>query len=243
MPQPTRIDVEAKMAVSEVFGPTIQGEGRSTGATAVFVRLGGCNLACSWCDTPYTWDWTKFDRRKEVRFMTVREVRNKVMNLILNQSNMPRVLVISGGEPMLQQVAIANLWDMLRNTFEHLEIETNGTIAPILNLQLQHRVKFNISPKLTNSGTAHPSSRDISPEWSRIQADVVYKFVIESLDDLREVEGFNTPAERTWVMPQGTTREEQLDPWVTTLAEAAISRGWNFSTRLHTLLWGNKRGK
>ena len=41
------------MKVNEIFGPTIQGEGRSAGMPTMFVRLSGCNLACIWCDTPY----------------------------------------------------------------------------------------------------------------------------------------------------------------------------------------------
>ena len=45
------------LTVSEIFGPTFQGEGPFTGRAAVFLRLGRCNLDCKWCDTPYTWDW------------------------------------------------------------------------------------------------------------------------------------------------------------------------------------------
>lgn len=41
------------LLVSEVFGPTVQGEGKHCGRIAAFVRLGGCNLHCRWCDTPY----------------------------------------------------------------------------------------------------------------------------------------------------------------------------------------------
>ena len=51
--------------VNEIFGPTIQGEGPHTGRLVGFLRLAGCNLACSWCDTPYSWDWTKYDKAEE----------------------------------------------------------------------------------------------------------------------------------------------------------------------------------
>ena len=49
------------LPLSEVFGPTFQGEGPHAGRRCAFVRLGGCNLSCEWCDTPYTWDATRYD--------------------------------------------------------------------------------------------------------------------------------------------------------------------------------------
>src|SRR5438046_5626962 len=60
------------LVVSEIFGPTFQGEGPSLGRRCVFLRLGACNLHCRWCDTPYTWDWTgrngiEYDPRQELR--------------------------------------------------------------------------------------------------------------------------------------------------------------------------------
>src|SRR4029450_7825218 len=66
---PTRLtaDRAPELVVSEVFGPTFQGEGPSVGRRAGFVRLGRCNLDCSWCDTPYTWDWERHDPAVELR--------------------------------------------------------------------------------------------------------------------------------------------------------------------------------
>ncbi|MGH3922689.1 MAG: 7-carboxy-7-deazaguanine synthase QueE, partial [Pseudonocardiaceae bacterium] len=55
------------LLIAEQFGPTFQGEGPSVGQQALFIRLSSCNLSCSWCDTPYTWDWTRFDPRVESR--------------------------------------------------------------------------------------------------------------------------------------------------------------------------------
>ena len=63
-----------ELVVAEVFGPTFQGEGPSIGRRAGFVRLGRCNLDCSWCDTPYTWDWDRFDPAKELRHESVTSV-------------------------------------------------------------------------------------------------------------------------------------------------------------------------
>ena len=63
-----------ELLVAEIFGPTWQGEGPSAGKVAAFVRLGLCDQACSWCDTPYTWDRACHDLRTELRRMDRIEV-------------------------------------------------------------------------------------------------------------------------------------------------------------------------
>ena len=63
-----------ELLISEIFGPTIQGEGKSIGQTASFIRLGGCNLHCVWCDTPYTWDAARYDLREELTKIDIREI-------------------------------------------------------------------------------------------------------------------------------------------------------------------------
>ena len=64
----------ATLVVSEVFGPTVQGEGPSLGKRAAFLRLGRCNLDCAWCDTPFTWKWDEYDPAVELRERPVDEV-------------------------------------------------------------------------------------------------------------------------------------------------------------------------
>jgi 7-carboxy-7-deazaguanine synthase len=63
------------LVVSEVFGPTIQGEGPHAGQRAAFVRLGGCNLTCTWCDTAYTWDARRYDLRAELHRVPITRVQ------------------------------------------------------------------------------------------------------------------------------------------------------------------------
>ena len=77
------------MRINEIFGPTIQGEGKSAGRRVIFIRLSMCNLHCSWCDTPYTWNWEgtnfshplKFNRELETHEMTVSEIVQEVKSL------------------------------------------------------------------------------------------------------------------------------------------------------------------
>src|SRR4051794_4076555 len=93
----------ASLVVSEVFGPTFQGEGRSLGRRCGFVRLGRCNLACTWCDTPYTWDWDRFDPAVELQRRTVTEIVSALEAMAID------MVVITGGEPLLQQSHLGSL--------------------------------------------------------------------------------------------------------------------------------------
>ena len=107
------------LIVSEVFGPTWQGEGPSAGRVAGFVRLGRCNLACTWCDTPYTWDWSRFD--------PARELHERSVDSILSELDAMRVdmVVVTGGEPLLQQ-EIYPLAERLLAAGYTVMIETSG---------------------------------------------------------------------------------------------------------------------
>src|SRR4051812_8767836 len=83
----------------EIF-VSFQGEGVSLGRPSVFVRLAGCNLSCSWCDTRYTWDWAASSRAQHVTTLSVTAVLETI-----RASGVPNV-VITGGEPLLQSGAI-----------------------------------------------------------------------------------------------------------------------------------------
>ena len=84
----------------EVF-TTIQGEGVSAGVPSTFVRLSLCSLRCVWCDTKFTWDWERYDPRVEIVRLDVPEVTRRVL------AGGTRNVVITGGEPLLQQEEVA----------------------------------------------------------------------------------------------------------------------------------------
>ena len=73
------------------------------GVPSVFLRLATCNLSCRWCDTKYTWDWQNFDYETEVVDLEESEVQAKIQAFDCSH------LVITGGEPMLQQTGLAPL--------------------------------------------------------------------------------------------------------------------------------------
>lgn len=224
---------------------TLQGEGRNVGVPSVFVRLSLCNLFCRYCDSDYTWNWegtkfvsdrgVKFKKEEQIIEMTPVEIMAEVKKY--NCKN----IILTGGEPMLQQKELLIL-TALEPSF-HYEVETNGTIRPSDDFD-KVVTQFNVSPKLENSG---------NPLQLRDKVQVMtyfvnnpkawFKFVIVTPKDLEEVEGLVTKygITRLYLMPEGTTTDE-LQAKSVWLAEICKNKGWRFSSRLQVLLWGAKRG-
>jgi 7-cyano-7-deazaguanosine (preQ0) biosynthesis protein QueE len=230
------VDTELDLVVSEVFGPTVQGEGPSLGMRAGFVRLGRCNLACSFCDTAYTWDWTKFDPAVELHHRTAADVAAEIRAM-----DVPLV-VLTGGEPLLQQSRLIDLLTELKAD-HRIEIETAGTIAPTEAL-VAFVDQFNVSPKLANSG--NPLDQRYKPKVLRAfeaTGKAVFKFVALAPSDLDEVQTIvdECRLDQVWVMPEGTNVDTVMARG-RELIDAVNARGWNLTTRLHILLWGDKRG-
>ena len=197
-----------------MFGPTFQGEGPSIGRRAGFVRLGRCNLDCSWCDTPYTWDWERYDPAEELRRSSVDDACCAQLDDMA-----PEIVVVTGGEPLLQQRRLVPLLEGCAARGWPVEIETNGTIVPddrIVGLVGQ----WNVSPKLANSGV--PYDKRVRPDaLAALDATgkAAFKFVVTGVADLDEVADLVDAhgLEPVWVMPEGT------DP--TTLLERAAAAG------------------
>lgn len=222
------------LAVSEFFGPTLQGEGPFAGQPRHFLRLGGCNLACVWCDTPYTWDAKRFDLRKEITSYDV--------DIVAEWLDGVTHLVITGGEPMLQQSQIIELLQSWPGW--HVEIETNGSVMPVE--WLLQSAYFNVSPKLRTAGNVKlPWSVDVLREFQRSRRST-FKFVVTCPDDIIEVEAIAASARllprQVWLMPEGTDAR-QITSKLGWICDAAIERGWQVTPRLHVLAWGDERGR
>jgi organic radical activating enzyme len=228
-------ETEPLLKVSEIFD-SIQGEGASAGTPCTFLRLAGCNLSCSWCDTPYTWDWKRFDRNQEITRRTLAEVAARI-------GDAPR-LVVTGGEPLLQQRTLAQLFELLPATLP-IEVETNGTIVP--SAPLLHRIQqWNVSPKMKNSGESL-ERRFKFEALSALRASgrAWLKLVVAGEHDVAEAMRLASELEwdrtRVLLMPLADTREvlHELLPQVQRLAAA---NGVGASSRLHVELWSGKRG-
>ena len=221
----------------EIFA-SVQGEGLSAGLPSTFVRLAVCNLRCAWCDTAYTWDWSRYSRIEQVMTLSVDDVLAEVI------AKEPRNVVITGGEPLIQRRQLLPLLEQLRAANYRVEFETNGTIAPGELTVLVDQ--WNVSPKLAHSGNeglARVRSAALASFVSCERAN--FKFVVQSEHDLHEVERmcheFAIEPSRVALMPEGRTSAElgEKSSW---LAEACVRRGYRFTSRLHILIWGDKRG-
>lgn len=235
------------LVVNEIYGPVKQAEGKSLGATVSFLRLSGCNLACDFCDSYYTWNWigTKFihpdkvDKKKEVHKMSLKAVFDKILAIGVSR------VVISGGEPVLQQKQLIPLLKMLKSEVYDIEVETNGTIKPLpefLNLVDQ----INCSPKTSNSGVDNRVSMRERPDALRAlsaSSKVNFKFVVESKLDLQEVVRLvdTYQMREVYLMPKGRTAKEQIKNQ-DRIRDLAVEYGFNFSPRLHVLEFDDARG-
>lgn len=230
------------MLISEIFH-SIQGEGELTGVPSVFVRTSGCNLRCSWCDTPYA-SWEPEGVARGVPQIMAEIDRHPAA----------RHVVLTGGEPMLAK-EIRTLAAEIRKTGRHLTIETAATVAPAgIACDLA-----SLSPKLLNSApdpVAHAAWRR-KHEATRWQPDVVrawidvypyqFKFVVARPEDVDELESMlaalrrEVPRHKVLLMPEARSLEKMRERagW---LAELCKARGYRYAHRLHIELYGNRRG-
>ena len=231
-------ELKRPLRVNEIFGPTVQGEGPSTGRRCAFLRLSGCNLTCSWCDTPYTWDWQglngeAFNEEAETQQMSVYDAWFRLTGMGV------KLYVISGGEPMMQQHALGALLPRLMDSGAQVEIETNGTIKPFIT-----PTRFNVSPKLAHSGVREGKRRKFDILHLYVGKSI-FKFVCQTPHDLDEVQEFidgaGLPPGDVWIMPEGRD-PVTLTSHAEAITDEAIARGWNISTRLHVMTWGMRRG-
>ena len=239
------------LATDDTGGPEIfaslQGEGPSIGVPVAFVRLSRCNLACTWCDTAYTWrfegdnrphrDGIAFERKANQVTLSPEDTAARIA--ALGQKR----LVITGGEPLMQAPALAEMLAHLPDI--SVEIETNGTVAPPARLDVRVD-QYHVSPTLSHSGT----SADLALIPERLDAwaaepRAFLKFVVASPADVDEVLALHARyrfrPERVFLMAEGTDSAtlRARQEWLSALC---LQHGFRMSDRMHIHLYGDTRG-
>ncbi len=239
----------------EIFA-SIQGEGVTCGTPSVFVRLALCNLRCAWCDTAYTWDWKRYDETRETVALPADAVLRRVLELASGGATPSGVahgvgqrriqtVVVTGGEPLIQQRELVPLLTALKAAGMRIEVETNGTLVPLEVAGLVDQ--WNVSPKLANSGN-ELAAREVAPAlaWFAAVPGAFFKLVVAEPTDLAEaaalIARYGVPRERVLLMPEAADGETLAarSPWV--VAQCQMT-GFRFGPRLHMALWGAARGR
>lgn len=226
-----------KLRISEIF-TSIQGEGAWLGVPSTFIRVSGCNLRCSWCDTPYaSWE-------PEGPILTLEEIQEQVTT---------NHVVLTGGEPMLFD-PIEPLAQRLKDKGHTITIETAGTIYRDLPCDL-----MSISPKLAHSTPSaetgwqerHEQTRLNIPVLQQLTANYPHqlKFVVNpegGLDDLTEIKailsqigGINP--QNVFLMAEGRD-SETLHRREKALVDVCLREGWRLTPRYQIDLFGDTRG-
>jgi organic radical activating enzyme len=227
------------LRVSETF-QSFQGEGATVGKRAVFLRMQFCKLACSFCDTLEVW--------KKGKAYT----EDDLLKLFRNEGYLSALhtgahLILTGGDPMMQQDALAGFIIRLKaeGAVNHIEVETEGVIMPEAALS-QHIMLWNVSPKLANSGMKE--SARYKPEVLRLHAKYlrsIFKFPVEKQTDLVEIKHIISEChiahEQVYLMPVCDTRKS-FETRAAYIAELAQKEGFNFSPRLHLTIWNKAVG-
>ena len=229
---------KSNLKVIEVF-VSRQGEGLWTGTHSTFVRFGGCNLRCGFCDTRYaSWECEKGED------LSPEEIAGLAILY-----GLPHV-VLTGGEPMLD-AQIVPLTKLLAERNFDVTVETNGTFDRQVSCAL-----MSISPKLSNSSPADPEKK----QWhdlNRFRPDVVrnlvdryfcqLKFVVDTPADLEEIDRYLSELgpfdlQRVFLMPQAQNVEQmrRKEEW---LRHCCQARGYTYSPRMQLEWYGGVRGK
>lgn len=228
--------------VSEIFGPTVQGEGALIGQPTVFVRAGGCDYRCSWCDTPHAVDSAY---REEWKPMRADDIFARVEEL---SGHKPLMVSLSGGNPAIQNFAPLIALGKARNY--RFALETQGSVAQDWFADLD---VLTLSPK--------PPSSGMKTDWAAFDSCLAAaKNVLSALKivvfDEADYDYAKDAAKRYPYLPvylqpgnaavgENAANFDALTERMRWLVEKTLHDKWYSATvlpQLHVLLWGNKRG-
>jgi 7-carboxy-7-deazaguanine synthase len=239
----------SKLPIMEIFGPTIQGEGMVIGQKTMFVRTAGCDYACSWCDSSFSWDGSG---KNESKMMDVHEIWEELKHLGGNGFSF---VTISGGNPALLK-NLGSLIDLLKKNNIKVCLETQGSKWQDWFLKID---ELTISPKPPSSKMETDFTMlDFIIESCRANSNQNFSLKVVVFDDL-DFEFAKTVYQRYCDVPFflqvgnehiSTLNEQELTRILLKKYEWLINKTMNDTEltnvrvlpQLHTYIWGNKRG-
>jgi organic radical activating enzyme len=246
--------------ITEIFGPTIQGEGKKIGTPSVFIRFGRCNFDCNGfgveyttpsgvkkfgCDSYYAVDnefkkfWTSYETSEAV----ITEVE-KFLPLEYKPD-----IVITGGEPMIywKNDEFQKILEYYVTQGFNVTIETNGSLDMKIDKPYQKEILYSISVKLSNANESYKKRVNFDALKEMINNGVksYLKFVVSQNDEniVEEIKDIlsNLPKVDVFLMPQGDSNDEIVKNSLYVI-ELCVKHGFKYSDRLHIRIWDNKRG-
>ena len=224
------------MKVCEIF-KSIEGEGLRTGLAAVFVRLHGCNLRCSYCDSMYAVEGNDYKQMSVVQVV-------EAINAYHSESGV-KCVTITGGEPLLHAGTDELLQTLCDKGFE-VNVETNGTVP----CKYKHsNLFYTMDWKCKSSGM---SGKMQIENIATLGKNDVLKFVVGSVEDLNETESvvaqlaeIKGPGQmpHIFISPVfGALEYEKIVEWM--LSSKTMTKNCTrFQVQLHKVVWDpDKRG-
>lgn len=231
------------LRIAEIFGPTIQGEGALIGQPTVFIRAGGCDYRCSWCDSLHA---VESRYRHAWAPMAPAAIMAQVARL---SGDRPLMVSISGGNPALQD--FGPVIALGRQAGYSFACETQGSVAQPWFADLALLV---LSPKPPSSGQHTDWAAFDACLAAAGQAPAILKIVIFDETDLAwaQAAAARHPQLPLYLQPGNPETDpavpvdlQALADRMLWLVEATVGRGWlapRILPQLHVLIWGNKRG-
>jgi 7-carboxy-7-deazaguanine synthase len=242
--------------VAEIFGPTIQGEGPLIGRPTIFVRVGGCDYRCLWCDSLHAVDPV---HRREWVPMSADDILDRVGEL--SGCAAPMLITLSGGNPAL--MPLGRLIDLAHDDGDTVAMETQGSVAPTWMSKLDHLI---ISPKPPSAGFTDADYGMVTPDRlkqlslciDRGPEHTCLKVVVfddKDFEFARYIWGefatssvplylsVGNPDVRPSREPDALSRELLARyRWLVAKAQEAYMHDVTVLPQLHVLAWGNRRG-
>lgn len=232
------------LRVSEFFFDTIQGEGAHIGHPAAFLRLQGCTLKCTYCDTMKVWR-----RGNAYKFSELFTLMEKDMGdgCLIDKLKEGQHLVITGGSPLLQQGTLIEFITTFISRYNFkpfIEVENECMIVPFIGL-VQYVDCWNNSPKLTRSGNSSKHDPILIYDMAQLP-NSWFKFAIKNEVDWYEInrdfiQNGLISKNQVILMPIGSTISE-LNLNLPHVLQISIKNNVKFSTRQHIAIWGVATG-